>query len=87
MVENGYVITDEPTSEEFRTWQKVERHFVQAAIAAWMELKCEYGFERLTQEEFDLLYERFEKLDFSAEQEQALELEYQEIIEERGRTW
>ena len=83
MVENGYVIEDSPTDEEFRIWQKVEKHFQESFVAAWLGYSLAVE-EPLAQDEFDELVMRFWKLDFGAEEEQALELEYQELMEERG---
>lgn len=79
---NGYEVMDEPTREEFATYFKVESYFEQEMVAQWLG-EFTVG-ESLTQDEFERLCGRFHKLDFSAEELDALDYELKLIIEERS---
>lgn len=80
----GYIIGNEPTDEEFRTYFRVQHFLRNEWVANWLNSRRElYGDEPLSQREFELLVHRFEVLDFSAEEDFALCAEYHELIEER----
>ena len=73
----------EPTNEEFATYMKVEHYYRAAWVAGWLETHEEvFGYEPLTQEQFQLLVARFEQLDFDYEEDSALGYEYDELIDE-----
>ena len=76
---NGYEIGKEPTNEEMAVYMGVKRFLMREWIAGWLE-----GQEPLSQDGFETLVHRYMKLDFSAEELQALEYEYELLTEERS---
>ena len=87
---NGYEVGQEPTDEEFRTYMRVKGHYERLEIAQWLggyearEIREQFNeHEPLNDGEFDRLFHRFSKLDFSAEEWNALAYEYEEILAER----
>jgi len=77
---NGYEIGRKPTDEEFRRYFFVNRFCKREWIAGWL------GEGELSQDEFELLVDRFEDLDFSAEEDDALGYELERLLDERGGT-
>lgn len=75
---NGYEVGPYPTDEEFAVYRKVE----QFLALEWMACMVDEGL--LTQDEFELLESRYSKLDFSAEECDAVEYEVEQIINERS---
>ena len=84
MIVNGYEVGAKPTDEEFAIYRKVRDFHSSEWIARWLGYSERMGSAmRLTQEEFELLCHRFGKLDFSAEEEDALLYEYAGIVDGR----
>ena len=78
-----YEVGTEPTSEEFAIYAKVQHFLRKEWIAGWLEVREElYGEEPLSQEDFELLVARFERLDFSRDEDDALCVEYHELLDE-----
>jgi len=75
---NGYMVGNEPTSEDFIVYWRVQDFLRREWIAG------ELGEGELTADEFDTLVGRYAKLDFSAEESDALDYEVERIIEERS---
>lgn len=74
---NGYEVGQEPTREELETYWKVQEFLRREWVAGVL------GEGELTGDEFELVVDRFEKLDFSAEESDALDFEVQRVLDER----
>ena len=83
MLVNGYEIMDEPATEEFHIFFRVEQFFEQEAVALWLG-SPEDDEERLTQDEFEHLCHWFHKADFGAEESEYVRYLRDEIIRERS---
>ena len=80
---SSYEVGDEPTGDEMATYWKVQHFLRREWVAGWLEAREDlYGEPRLTQDEFELLVRRVERLDFSDDEDRALNCEYHELIEE-----
>ena len=77
MLVNGYEVGREPSDEEFATYIRVKNFLRREFVAQW----APEG--QLTPEEFDTLEYRLGTADFSAEEWEFLEFEYDELKGER----
>lgn len=60
---NGYEVGRKPTDEEFRRYFFVRRFIQREWIAGWL------GTGELTQDEFELLVDKWDNMEFSAEED------------------
>ena len=82
---NGYEIGNEPTDKEHAIYRKVKAFNDRYDVALALKHIENYEGVRLTQDEFDTLCHRFGKLDFTDSVWNAVEWEYDYILDERGK--
>jgi len=87
MLVNGYEVGAEPTKEEMAAFMKVRWFLLREWVANTLANGSRQdgtSFDELYQDEFDELCNRFYDLDWSADELQALEYEYERMDEERS---
>lgn len=81
---NGYVIGNEPTDEEHAIYRKVKAYNDRYDVALALETIEKYEGIKLTQDEFETVCHRVSRLDWNDDFMNAVEWEFDDIIEERN---
>lgn len=81
---NGYIIGDEPTDEEHAIFRKVKAYNDRLDVALALETIEKYEGVKLTQDEFETVCHRVSRLDWNDDFMNAVEWEFDDIIEERN---